>query len=530
MPSSINSTATITRLKICSNCGNEVPERNTSQFFMDCPYCKAITSLYEPLPHQVAFHEDPSPIKALLGGFGSGKSLTADAEIFDHLIRLPGATFLVLAPTIKLIEQTEIPTFLSLIPPSLIKKHHKKDNTIELQNGSTLLFFSSEDEERLRSLNLTGYKLEEASAIKKSVFEQLPARLRHPVANKKFNPSLQSNQYLTIICSNPANNWIRTDVLLKSNKIYASTPDNPTTLKLISSLAMGNCNNCLQFSRDANEVNPYMSTHIHTSFMNKYLPDDFIERQIKAHNEKWVDRFIYGSFDYADGAVYPNFRSCICEPFPIPAHFPRLVGMDFGGKDPTALAFFAIDPDKGIVYWYDEYYETSLNVKQHSEKIKPKLNEIPQGMMLFPLRADPSGKAKQIATQRSLFDHYAEYGIYCTEANNAINAGLAKMATYLERGKLKIFSTCINAIKEGSEYSYDLDKEKDKPVGGFDHLMDAGRYAIVELPDDPNDLTLFVGAYYLNETKQKRTREERLFRHALDLDEDPEPITDWYNF
>ena len=424
-----------------------------------------------------------------------------------------------------------MPTFLSLIPPSLIKKHHKKDNTIELVNGSTILFFSSEDEQKLRSLNLTGYKLEEASAIKKSIFEQLPARLRHPAANKKFNKSLKTNQYLTIICSNPANNWIRTDVLLKSNKIYASTPDEPTKLKLVSSLEMGNCNNCYQFSRDPDEVVPFMSTHIHTSFMNKYLPEDFIERQIKAHDEKWVDRFIYGSFDYADGAVYPTFRSAICEPFPIPDYFPRIVAMDFGGKDPTAMAFLAIDPDKGDVYFYDEYYETSLNVKEHSERIKPKLDAIPQGMMLFPLRADPSGRAKQISTQRSLFDHYAEYGIYCTEANNAINAGLAKVATYLERGKLKVFSTCTWAIKEGSEYAYDLDKTNDKPVGGFDHLMDCLRYAIVDLPDNPADLIMFVGSYFLNDAKKKKKMNtaEVLFRHALDLDEPEMEIVDWYN-
>lgn len=422
-----------------------------------------------------------------------------------------------------------MPTFLSLIPPSLIKKHHKKDNTIELVNGSTLLFFSSEDEQKLRSLNLTGYKLEEASAIKKSIYEQLPARLRHPVANTKFNKNIKTNQYLTIICSNPANNWIRTDVLLRSNKIYASTPDEPKKLKLISSLKIGNCGNCLQFSRDPADVNPYMSTHIHTSFMNKYLPDDFIERQIKSHNEKWVDRYIYGSFDYADGAVYPNFRSCIVEPFSIPDYFPRLVAMDFGGKDPTALSFYAIDPDKGIIYEYDEYYETSLNVKEHAGRIKPKLDAIPQGMMLFPLRADPAGKQKQIATQRSLFDHYAEYGIYCTEANNAINAGLSKVATYLEQGKLKIFSSCINTIKEGSEYAYDLDRTVDKPVGGFDHLMDTMRYALADMPDNPADLTMFVGGMYLNtKPRKERTQAEKAFRHALDMDEPEFVPVDWY--
>lgn len=184
----------------------------------------------------------------------------------------------------------------------------------------------------------------------------------------------------------------------------------------------------------------------------------------------------------------------------------------------------------GIVYQYDEYYETSLNIEQHSKVIKPKLDSIPQGMMLFPLRADPSGKAKQIATQRSLFDHYAEYGIFCTEANHAINAGLSKVNTYLECGKLKIFSTCTNSIKEGSNYSYDLDKVKDKPIDKDNHLMDCYRYAIVDLPDNPNDLIQFAGAYYLNETKSSKNKMDRLIRHALDLDETYEEFTDWYNF
>ena len=513
----------------CLLCRSEIPKENIASLSAVCPSCRAYISLYKPQPHQVLFHKDPSPIKAVLGGFGSGKSLTTDAEVVDHVLSIPGSRFLITAPIIKQLEQAELPTILSLIPKALIRKHHKKDNTLELINDSTILFYSSEDEQKMRSLNLSGYKIEEASGVKQSLFEQLPARLRLSVANKNYNKNLSHNAYLTLICSNPANNWIRSEVLLKSNKIYASTLDDPHTLKLISSIKMNNLNNCNQFSRDISYVNPYMSTHLHTSFMNKYLPDDFIKKAIKSHDAKWVDRFIYGSFDYADGAVYPTFRNAICEPFPIPAHFPRLVAMDFGGKDPTALIFLAIDLQNGVVYAYDEYYVTSLNVKEHAKAIKPKLDAIPQGLMIRPLKADPAGLQKQIATQRSLFDHYAEFGIFCTPAYNNINAGLSKVATYLETGKLKIFSTCTNTIKEGSAYSYDLDKTVDKPVGGFDHLMDCLRYAMVELPDNPNDLTLFAGGYYITPEQKKRSNDRFLFEHALDLDSNPYPILDWYN-
>lgn len=56
-------------MRECKNCKNQVSDKHCSQFYMECPYCNAITQLYEPQPHQILFHKDPSPIKAILGRF-----------------------------------------------------------------------------------------------------------------------------------------------------------------------------------------------------------------------------------------------------------------------------------------------------------------------------------------------------------------------------------------------------------------------------------------------------------------------------
>lgn len=69
--------------------------------------------------------------------------------------------------------------------------------------------------------------------------------------------------------------------------------------------------------------------------------------------------------------------------------------------------------------------------------------------------------------------------------------------------------------------------------GGYivHNCMDCLRYAMVDLPDNPADLIMFVGSYFLNDAKKKKKMNtaEMLFRHALDLDEPEMEIVDWYN-
>jgi hypothetical protein len=103
-----------------------------------------------------------------------------------------------------------------------------------------------------------------------------------------------------------------------------------------------------------------------------------------------------------------------------------------------------------------------------------------------------------------------------------------KVFTYFALDKLKIMSNCFNIIKEGREYKYsssglDLEKNRgEKPIDSNNHAMDALRYIIQELPDNPEDL---VNEVYFN-TKAS-LRQDFKFPKALQ-EEDPQPVTGWY--
>ena len=189
--------------------------------------------------------------------------------------------------------------------------------------------------------------------------------------------------------------------------------------------------------------------------------------------------------------VYPNFADTIVTPFDIPNTWERFVALDHGLRNPTAVPFGAIDPDTGTVYIYDEYYEPNRTVPEHAKHIKPKIEEIPYGRLRF-MVIDPSARNKTDPINgKSVQGLYAEYGLFFTEGNNSIDAGLLKVNSYINQGKLKVFNTCVNIVKEGLNYKFPevtMDNEKnldEKPVKHNDHAMDALRYALMRLPDDP---------------------------------------------
>ena len=58
--------------------------------------------------------------------------------------------------------------------------------------------------------------------------------------------------------------------------------------------------------------------------------------------------------------------------------------------------------------------------------------------------------------------------------------GIARVKSYLLTGRLKIFSTCVNLIREFKSYWW---SEGDNPVKKDDHALDALRYYIMTRPE-----------------------------------------------
>jgi PBSX family phage terminase large subunit len=492
------------KCKVCSTGEYVTPD---GKKYGICNICNSAIIHYRPLPHQQDYHKDTHTFKAIFGAYGSGKTTTATMELIRHALAVPHGMSAMLAPTMQMLQETSYSTLMEYLPHTFIEHEVKTRGKEEiiLTNGHKILLLPSNSADKLRSLNLSAFYLEEASNAKYDVFSELTARTRNRAAIQNGK-----NRLLGIICSNPDVGWVRTEILHKSDTVFA---------------ADGRV-----YPRDDEQYNPFMSTHLHSSYQNTYLDPDFQVRISRGKPDWWVARYIHGSFDYAEGLVYPTFGKNIIDPFFIPQHWKRMFSVDFGLRDPTVMLAAAIDPDENVLYIYDEYYKAETPVNENAKAMKKLLEAVPPGLIHGQVIADPAGSKRSGATRRSYFDHYAEYGLWFQEGNNNIEAGIAKVFTYLSLYKLKVFSNCIHTIKEARGYKYkenELDQTRnrgEKPVDANNHAMDALRYMLMELPDDPENLSAAV--YQGNTAANYRYRKEFQWPEALRDNNEYEPA-DW---
>lgn len=453
--------------KKCVKCGHGhmTDTDNNCEWFVKCDDCGHLIFCYTPMPHQLKFHQDPAKFKMYAGGYGSAKTSTGCAEFLSLAFNTPNGRGLVGAHTYPQLDQTAKKQILDMLPSELIRHYDKSKGIITLTNGYEIMFKSFDDEQKLRSLNLCHVYMEEANGTDFSIFTQLQTRLRHHATDK----------HKIIMSTNPDGNWVKSEILLKANKIYGAKE---------------------KYTRATEDRNPNISVHIARTDMNTYLPPTYIEDIKVGKPAHWIKKYLEGSFMQAEGMVYPNFEQNIVHDVAYEEIVHNIQhkgwqvigGADFGLLDPTVLLQAAIDPVDGDVYLYDAYIRNRVSVGTHATEMKKRMNHIPIGGLLK-LMGDPSGAKRNINDLKSVFNHYQEHGIYFQKGNNRIDAGIMKVYSYLEMGKLKILPHLTEVIKEAAEYMYkpvELGEAADeKPVGGHDHTMDALRYLVAELPDDP---------------------------------------------
>lgn len=169
------------------------------------------------------------------------------------------------------------------------------------------------------------------------------------------------------------------------------------------------------------------------------------------------------------GAVWPVPESeIICDPFAIPAHWPRAYGLDVGWNR-TAAIWGARDRSDDTVYLYTEHYRGQAEPSVHAAAILARGTWIPGAI-------DPASRATGQRDGRQLLADYTALGLHLTPADNAREAGIHRVFERLSTGRLKVFSTCRNWL---AEYRLYRRNEKGRVVKDFDHLMDATRYLIV---------------------------------------------------
>lgn len=187
---------------------------------------------------------------------------------------------------------------------------------------------------------------------------------------------------------------------------------------------------------------------------------------------------------YGKGMVFPiSDDDIVCEPFDIPAHWPRIAGIDFGWDHPTAVVWMAWDRETDNVYVYHEYTKRLHTPQQMAPQIRSVTPWIP---VVWPHDGNKNNPGTEGAITTA--DLYRKEGLKMTpdhfrnplapgekgQGNIKIEPGITAMLQHMESGKFKVFSTCTEWFQEKGMYYRD---DNGKIVDLNDDLMSATRYA-----------------------------------------------------
>ncbi len=207
----------------------------------------------------------------------------------------------------------------------------------------------------------------------------------------------------------------------------------------------------------------------------------------------WMKEYEIDWFARSGQLVYPMFdrNIHIVEPFIVPKEWNRYMAIDPGLRNPTAALWAAVDRENNV-FLYDEYYICEKTIREHCRAIKVKEGANTDVIRLI----DPSSAGRNMINRQSARDEFARFGVFCRPADNDLEVGVDRVASYLnpdpatDQPRLYFFSTLVNSIREITNYRWEeMDTERsgrndppEKPVKRNDHLMDCLRYILMDNP------------------------------------------------
>ena len=272
------------------------------------------------------------------GGYGSGKSLALYIKLILCVMCFPKNRVLLGRKTLSDIDRAILPDLFELLPPSWYE-HRVKDGVINFKNGSQIVLFGLDSmqsgsaadikkaQQKLKSLNLGGYFIDQLEEVEYNVFEVLNSRLRRTDV-----PFRQGN-----MDCNPANFWAYHQFKLQEEWNGKNWIENPESRSKLYESSM---------------------------LTNPHLPGDYIRKQL-AKGEDYVKRFVIGEWNtdiLTGGNVFANehlnylktFRTQPvaneegCEIYEQPKNIEYRIGVDpsEGVVDPSSVSVVSMDGRK----------------------------------------------------------------------------------------------------------------------------------------------------------------------------------------
>jgi len=280
---------------------------------------RAVETLqFEPLPKQEIFsyltlEADYAKFIWYCGGFGSGKTYIG-SQIANRLVaQCPMGRGLIARQTAVDLKATTMKTFWEVTDMRSIAKHNKSEHLITYKNGHEVYYWGLDDIEKLKSLEIGWFWIDEVNEVDENTFNVLKGRLRHKLQPKRVG---------FITSNSEGRNWTYKQFIKGRGVASQKALDKYFVVKAPS-----------------NE--------------NTYLPEDYLD-VLNSYTGDLYKRYVEASFDVFEGQIFPDFRReihCI-KPFAIPEEWMKVRGIDHGERNPTAILWCAISP-KGDLYFIE---------------------------------------------------------------------------------------------------------------------------------------------------------------------------------
>ena len=359
------------------------------------------------------------------GGAGSGKSVFITQKILIKALRNKRKVLITrkVGSTLKDSCWQLVLDTLSQFQITPYCTVNKSILTIELPNGSVLLFKGMDDSEKIKSIaGITDIWAEEATEFSEEDIEQLNLRLRAKRDGLQFYFSF-----------NPVSkaNWVYRRWFKKGAVITEDTVIHKSTYK-----------------------------------DNRFLPPEYIEtiEKMSRTNPTYYRIYALGEFASLDKLVFNNWRVGRIED----THdWNLLCGLDFGfTNDPTA--FIVSFQKDNTLFIAQEYVKTGLLNDQIATVIKE------LGFAKSTIIGD-SAEVKSIEELKRA----GLYRIYpAVKGQGSILQGIQKLQQY----DIVVDPRCEHVITELQNYAWKKDRATgeyiNEPINEFNHCIDALRYSL----------------------------------------------------
>lgn len=394
---------------------------------------------YQPLEKQKEFHKTNARYRLYSGAFRAGKTLSGCIEGLKQSLKYNNNRGVIARQTYPELRDTTRYTFLNeiyiiypdkavpLVESDLVETFNKSENYLRFKNKSEVLFRSLDNPDKLKSLNLGWFYIDEGSETEADIFKMFKGRLS--LSNVGFRGG-----------------WVTTNPDTEFHWLYQDFIDKKTRKK------------------------NHIAIHANTK-QNKYLTDDYLE-DVEEYDEDYYNRFIMGEWGVFEGLIYKSFSPKNIlkhKDFDFSIIKDWYIGMDFGSENPTAIILIGVDNDDKY-YVIDEFYKRHTGLSDWVKQIEDWKEQYNiKGLMKG--WGDPSGFIKQMQKE----------SIDLRKGVNDVFEGIEAVSRAITSNRFFVLDNCYYVLREIKLYKWRKIQgviTKEQPVKQNDHAMDAIRYVI----------------------------------------------------